>query len=165
MRRIVKIAVLGLGIAGIAGSLGGPAAAQFGPPPKTGAPLWAYKEGDQYFSTDPILDADLGQGGPGSFTAVIHKADGQLCYIINVPGLADATAAHIHVGAVGQDGAPVVPLVAPKDGSGGGCVAVKADTIDALLANPGGYYVNVHTAAMPMGEVRGQLRAGGGGKA
>ena len=158
MRRIVKVAVLGLGIAGIAA----PAAAQFGgPPPKTGAPLWAYKEGDQYFSTDPILDADLGQGGPGSFTAVIHKADGQLCYIINVPGLADATAAHIHVGAVGQDGAPVVPLVAPKDGSGGGCVAVKADTIDALLANPGGYYVNVHTAAIPDGFERAQLETKG----
>jgi hypothetical protein len=161
MRRFVKIAVLGLGIAGIAV----PAAAQFGgPPPKTGAPLWAYKEGDQYFSTDPILDADLGQGGPGSFTAVIHEADGQLCYIINVPGLADATAAHIHVGAAGQDGAPVVPLAAPKGGSGGGCVAVTADVIHALEANPAGYYVNVHTAAMPMGEVRGQLRMGGKGK-
>lgn len=162
MRNLVKTAVLGLAVAAVAV----PAAAQFGGPPLTiGAPLWAYQADGKYVSTKPVLDADLNMGGHGAFTAVIDPATNQLCYMINVPGLAPATAAHIHVGGPGTNGAPVVMLDAPKDGSSGGCVAVKADVVAAMLANPDGYYVNVHTAAMPAGEVRGQLRKGGGGKA
>lgn len=162
MRNLVKTAAFGLAVAAVAV----PAAAQFGGPPLTiGAPLWAYQADGQYVSTKPILDADLGMGGPGSFTAVLDKAGGQLCYVLSVPGLAPATAAHIHVGGPGANGAPVVMLAAPKDGSSGGCVAVKPELMDAMVANPDGYYVNVHTAAMPAGEVRGQLRKGGGGKA
>ena len=38
-----------------------------------------------------------------------------------------------------------------------GCVPVTAEVSAALLDNPGGYYVNVHTRAFPSGAIRGQL--------
>ena len=66
----------------------------------------------------------------------------QLCYIINTPGLV-GTAAHIHVGKAGEDGAPVVPLAAPAKGASGGCVDLKPDLEQKLLSDPDGYYVMV----------------------
>ena len=38
-----------------------------------------------------------------------------------------------------------------------GCVAADAGTIKAIRQNPEGYYINLHTALNPGGEVRGQL--------
>ena len=122
-----------------------PAAAQFGgppPPPNTGVPLYA--------------DLD-GGNADGQITVVVDPPKGTACYILNVAGLADVTAAHIHTGGPGETGGPVVTLEAPSDGASGGCVEVAADLSAALLANPGGYYVNVHTRAQPSGAIRGQL--------
>ena len=36
-------------------------------------------------------------------------------------------------------------------------VAVSADAANAILANPGGFYFNLHSALNPVGVVRGQL--------
>ena len=120
-------------------------AAQFGgppPPPNTGVPLYA---------------ALVGGEGAGKVTVVVDPPKGTACYIINVSGLDGVTAAHIHKGGPGETGAPVVPLEAPADGSSGGCAQVTAEVAAALLGNPGGYYVNVHTRAFPDGAIRGQL--------
>ena len=65
------------------------------------------------------------------------------------PLLAD----HIHVGAAGTNGGVVVNLA----GGLSGCVSADADLIKAIRQNPAGYYVNLHTALNPVGEVRGQL--------
>jgi hypothetical protein len=75
------------------------------------------------------------------------------------PGLGKTPlAAHIHVGAAGATGAVVVPLGASYARSG--CTASTKPVIDAILANPKGYYVNVHNASYPDGAVRGQLKKG-----
>jgi hypothetical protein len=133
-----------------------PAAAQFGPSgPQPAGPLWG--ESTDYASKAPILTADLGARGHGAFTGVVDSAKNQLCYMMNVSGLDEPTAAHIHLGGAGQDGAPVVTLKAPANGSSGGCVAVPANVIAAMVAQPAGYYVNIHTKTMPGGAVRGQL--------
>jgi hypothetical protein len=126
-------------------ALAAPAAAQFGgppPPPNTGVPLYARLAGGS---------------GSGNVTVVVDPPKGTACYIMNVTRLSEVTAAHIHTGGPGETGAPVVTLTAPTDGTSGGCVQVAAEVSAALLANPGGYYVNVHTRAFPSGAIRGQL--------
>ena len=73
------------------------------------------------------------------------------------PGLsATPTSAHIHVGVAGVPGDVVVPL--GTSFSRNGCTTATKAVIDAILANPKGYYVNVHNASYPGGAVRGQLK-------
>ena len=125
-----------------------PAAAQFGPPPA---------DFPDMVNHNPVFNADLGSRGSAAFAGVLDPATGRLCYMINVPGLDQVTMAHIHKGAAGENGAPVVPLTAPTGGSSNGCATLAPDLVKAIVANPGGYYVNVHTAAFPGGATRGQL--------
>jgi hypothetical protein len=101
----------------------------------------------------PPADAD----GTGSFTATLNPGHDQLCYELKVDKIEAATAAHIHEGAVGQNGGPVVTLQAPKNGASKACAAVANDLAMKLMQNPENYYVNVHNAPHPNGAVRGQL--------
>ena len=71
---------------------------------------------------------------------------------------ATPTAAHIHVGVAGTSGGIFVPLGTAF--SRKGCTTTSKETIDAIRANPKGYYVNVHNASYPAGAVRGQLKKG-----
>ena len=126
---------------------GGPPA-----PPNTGVPLNANLVG---FTEVP----GPGDGaGSGRITVVVDPPKQRLCYMFFGVRTTDApTAAHIHTGAAGAAGGPVVTLQAPADGSGSGCQDIAADLAQALVSNPAGYYVNVHTAQFPQGAIRGQL--------
>lgn len=76
-------------------------------------------------------------------------------------------AGHIHSGAAGVSGPPVVPLpisqtvpIVTPTGSVQltiSNVAVTADVAGAILANPAAFYFNLHSALNPVGVVRGQL--------
>ena len=96
--------------------------------------------------------------GRGAFSATL---DGRtLCYGIQVKNIANPVAAHIHTGGPEDRGAVVVPLKQPAKGDPGAsaqCVRVSRSQAGALNANPASFYVNVHTAALPNGAVRGQL--------
>ena len=99
-------------------------------------------------------------GGSGSFSWWVDGGD--LCYTLSVRNLTSApVAAHIH-GVAGRTVAAgiVVPLVHPTaaTGTSSDCATVDATLLAAIVANPGDYYVNVHTPAFPGGEVRGQLK-------
>lgn len=96
-----------------------------------------------------------GDGG-GAFTAEIDAGSGDLCFTLSVDGIGEPTAAHIHAGAAGADGDPVVTISVTGD-DGDECVAVQRDVAAAIVADPAGYYVNVHSAEFPKGAVRGQL--------
>jgi CHRD domain len=98
--------------------------------------------------------------GRGSFSATL---DGRtLCYGIQVKNIATPVAAHIHRGGPEDRGAVVVPLKQPAKGDPGAsaqCVRVSSSRAASLNANSGDFYVNVHTAGLPNGAVRGQLFA------
>ena len=141
------------------------AAQQAGPPPGAAAPRPAgappgsprARPAPPPPNTGIALSAALSGRGSGYLGAVIDPPSGQICYILDVANTDPPTMAHIHVGGPGQNGAPVVPLEAPTGGSSGSCQPISADLAQAILRNPGGYYVNVHTAAQPGGAIRGQL--------
>ena len=95
--------------------------------------------------------------GSGTAEITIVDATDNVCYDISVRAIAPATVAHIHRGAAGVAGPPVVTLEAPTDGGSEGCVAALGALADEIEANPGAFYVNVHNAEFPDGAVRGQL--------
>ncbi len=97
--------------------------------------------------------------GTGDATLSIDSAANSISFTIKVAGATlPMTAGHIHEGAAGVAGPVVQPLGAP-DASGmvTGTVTSTADLIQKILANPAGYYVNVHNAPYPGGALRGQL--------
>lgn len=99
--------------------------------------------------------------GSGQGTITINPDTGQVCWEIAVSNIAAATQSHIHVGAAGVSGDVVVPLdVDGFSGSTKGCIEGQDKALLAkIIANPAGYYVNVHTADFKPGAVRGQLSA------
>jgi len=76
---------------------------------------------------------------------------------ITTTGVA-GTAAHIHMAAAGKNGPVIVPMT--KSGDAGWTFApdakLNADQMKAFKA--GDLYINVHSAANPNGEIRGQLK-------
>ena len=95
--------------------------------------------------------------GSGTVTLTVNPDKGEVCYDLTVANMQEATAAHIHEGAVGQEGPVKVGLEAPKTGTAKGCKSADAALIKAIMENPANYYVNVHNAEFPKGAVRGQL--------
>ncbi len=115
----------------------------------------------------PAIPLSGGQEAPApnSFGAhgwFSYEIDGdQLCYTLEVDGLsAPATAAHIHVGQRNAPGPVVVPLSVESATSFEVAACTTADpmVLAAIEANPKGYYINVHNANNPPGEIRGQLK-------
>jgi hypothetical protein len=103
--------------------------------------------------------------GPGDAdaagTAVITLNDdsNEVCWQISVTNITlPAIAAHIHPGATGVAGNPLVSLSAPDaGGASSGCVDADDSVVDDIIANPGQFYVNVHTTDFTGGALRGQL--------
>ena len=71
----------------------------------------------------------------------------------------DSKAAHIHVGAPGQAGPPIITLVAGDGGTWSVPEGAKLTPAQVASWQAGNLYVNVHTAEHPGGEVRAQFKA------
>lgn len=93
----------------------------------------------------------------GTVDAVFNKDTRVLRYKVTFMGLTGApTMAHFHGPAAATANAPVVagwenPITSPEEGS----VTLTPTQVGDLLA--GFWYANIHTAAFPNGEIRGQM--------
>jgi len=104
---------------------------------------------------------------PGVGTATIVKSAGVYTFTINFSGMSGPlTGAHIHgPAAAGANANVIVPFSTTGAGASGtltgtftstNTAAISNDSLDVLMTN-GNAYVNLHTAANPGGEIRGQL--------
>ncbi|MGI9120269.1 MAG: CHRD domain-containing protein [Acidimicrobiales bacterium] len=95
--------------------------------------------------------------GDGFANVFLETAKGEVCYDITVNGIGEAKAAHIHEGSKDVAGDVVLKLEPPAEGSIDACIPDQAELITKIQANPGDFYVNVHSAEFPDGALRGQL--------
>ena len=95
--------------------------------------------------------------GSGLARVEINDVTNTVCTDLEVRQIGIVTAAHIHRGGPGENGPPVVNLDAPDDNDSDDCDTVDDALVDEIRGNPGGFYVNVHTADFPDGAIRGQL--------
>jgi hypothetical protein len=98
--------------------------------------------------------------GTGSLTASYDTASKRLTWSGNVSGLTgNATAAHFHGPAEpGKNAGVLVPAPGVASGPFEGSATLTDEQARHLMA--GQTYFNVHTAANPNGEVRGQVLKG-----
>ena len=70
----------------------------------------------------------------------------------------DGTAAHIHLGAVGKSGPPIITLTKSADGAWSVPPGAKLSDEQYASFKAGDLYVNVHSADHKPGEIRAQLK-------
>jgi hypothetical protein len=118
-----------------------------------------------------VAEADqqvLKLNGAAETPAVSTKANGVATLVVNPDGTVSGgvttsgiqgTAAHIHEGAAGASGPPIITLQ-PK-GTDQWLVPDGAKLSGAQFEEfkRGGLYINVHSKAHPSGEIRAQLQA------
>jgi hypothetical protein len=123
----------------------------------------------------PIANDEAGGSATATITFDLSKDSGgyttnaSMSVSLTATGFPNGTAltkAHIHPGATGVNGGVFVN-VGLADGevtfpSGGGSfskrgIALTVDQANAILGNPAGFYLNIHTARNPDGVARGQL--------
>lgn len=125
----------------------------------------------------PVTNGDANASGTATitFNNLTYRSSGEVeagtvdfqVSLSGFPVATQVTGAHVHQGAPGIAGAIVIDTGLAAAGgmtlvTGSGTIsrtgiAVDGDIVDALIANPAGYYFNVHTTANTGGAIRGQL--------
>jgi hypothetical protein len=101
--------------------------------------------------TPPVTTSASGTG-----TIKIAK-DKSVSGTIKTMGI-DGTVAHIHVGAPGQAGPPIITLEKTADGAWSVPAGAKLTDDQYAAFKSGNLYVNVHSAEHKPGEIRAQLK-------
>ena len=96
----------------------------------------------------------------GRMIVIVNQARDTVCFQArwwDIDGT--VAAAHIHAAPAGSPGGVVVPLFAGAfDGTDRTRDCVSANGLaDDILANPAGYYVNIHSSVFGPGAIRAQL--------
>lgn len=159
---LVSALVLVGGVVGLGGSTAGAGSQQSGSAPAFGAGVVRLDGAQEVPPADP--------DGRGVFAYIAF--DHTLCYVLTARRIEPAAMAHIHSGVRGVNGPIVIGLIAPTRGFSADCITTQADTtpppgnpniltpdeLAQIIANPAGFYANVHNAPFQGGAIRGQLR-------
>jgi hypothetical protein len=105
--------------------------------------------------------------GSGIAVVRLNPTTHEVCYLITVEGIGVPTepaaglgAAHIHdfaTGGIFIDLETAWMQTGVDRFTTAGCVTADGTRIDAILADPGAYYVNIHTVMFPAGALIGAL--------
>lgn len=101
--------------------------------------------------TPPVTTSATGTG------TITIAADKSVSGTIKTAGI-DGTVAHIHVGAPGQSGPPIITLNKGADGAWSVPTGSKLTDDQYASFKAGNLYVNVHSAEHKAGEIRGQMK-------
>lgn len=101
--------------------------------------------------TPPVTTSASGTG------TITIAADKSVSGTIKTTGV-EGTVAHIHVGAPGQSGPPIVTLDKGADGVWSVPAGSKLTDDQYASFKAGNLYVNVHSAEHKAGEIRGQMK-------
>lgn len=181
---IALVAVVAMGVAGCSSSDGpsksaAPANAPAGDPaqkdgqgadPAAAGVGAADSGGEELFFAAGLRGANEVPGNDGKAVgdpdgraiALVKVKGNQVTFGLRWEGIAAPTAAHVHAGAKGANGAVKVPffgaaLPASAQATTGAVQVEDAAVAQQLRTDPAGLYVNLHNAEFPGGAVRGQL--------
>ena len=99
----------------------------------------------------PVTTAASGSG------TIMVGSDKSVSGSVTTIGI-NATAAHIHMAAMGQNGPVVIPLIKTSDVVWSVSAGAKLTDAQYDAFKAGNLYVNVHSDANKGGEIRGQLK-------
>jgi hypothetical protein len=119
-------------------------------------------------AVDPVTGAVTGDpDGRGKAELTFDIEQGTVCYELEVEGIAAPVepgpgvgSAHIHVLPTGGIAVNLQTDFQPDQSDefkASGCVAVASALLQAILANPEQFYVNIHNAEFPGGALAGLL--------
>jgi hypothetical protein len=101
--------------------------------------------------TPPIATSATGTG------KIKVSADRTISGEIKTSGI-EGTAAHIHIGAPGQSGPPIITLKKGPDGTWKVPSGAQVTEAQYRSFKSGNFYINVHSAEHQSGEIRAQLK-------
>lgn len=103
-----------------------------------------------------------GPGDPDGFGLAGFRFEGTtVFYAMQIQNIGAPNASHIHRGVAGVPGPVVIPLASSfPNNAASGTATASAALIEEIRSNPAGFYVNVHNAEFPGGQIRAQLSTG-----
>jgi len=99
----------------------------------------------------PVMTSASGVG------SIMVSLDGSLSGTITTTGV-EGTMAHIHEGAMGQNGPVIVPFTKTADNVWSAPAGAKLTDAQLQSLKSGNLYLNVHSAVNKPGEIRAQLK-------
>jgi hypothetical protein len=121
-------------------------------PRSISVPLTASAEASELQALGLAGDAD----GSGMVRLTVDPQSRRICYDFTLTNVATPRMAHIHKGTRADNGPSVVTLFTGP-GDMRDCLTWTEKWVNAIAADPSGFYVNLYTTEFPDGALRGQL--------